>query len=53
MKEMILKAYNKHCKQAGIMFDHSSEITIKRKYAYLCNNYGIVAKYDLKEKMFI
>lgn len=53
MIEKILKAYNNHCTQAGVIFNEPSEITIKRKYAYLYNSYGIVAKYDLKEKKFI
>lgn len=53
MEEQILKAYKKHCKKTGIIFQEPSDITLTRKFAYLYNSYGILAKYDLKECIFV
>lgn len=53
MKEIVLKAYKNHCMQNNVIKQEPSVVTIKRKYAYLYNQYGLLAKFDLKEKKFI
>ena len=53
MEKVILKAYINYCKQENIIFQEPSVVQINKQYAYLSNSYGLLAKYDLKERKFI
>lgn len=53
--ETAVKAYGHYCKNNGIIYDQPSESmsTIGRKYVYLENSHGTLARYDIKTKRII
>lgn len=53
MKEQILSKYQQHCENNSVIMQQPSVIEVKRKYAYLFNGKGIIARYVLKTGEFI
>lgn len=53
--EEAVKAYNRFCKENGFVYDQPSEVmsTVRRKYVYLENGSGTLAKYDIKSKLIV
>lgn len=48
MENEILNAYLAYCSTNNILLQQPSVIEVKRKYAYLYNVNGIIAKYVIK-----
>lgn len=53
MKEQILSKYQQHCENNNIVMQRLSGIEVKRKYAYLFNGKGIIARYVIKTGEFV
>ncbi len=51
--ESLTSLYHKHCSGKGIIPQQPSQMQEGRKYLTLHNGYGIIARFNIKEKIFV